>query len=64
MPKRKPKDWRSLPRKPAAERRPRNLKLRLTDAEMAAVQAAAAAAEVTVSAYARRKLLTPPDRTG
>lgn len=55
MPK-KPKpptaiDWRKLPRKPAAQRRSQQIAIRVTQAEHAAITAAAKAADQTLRDY-------------
>ena len=46
---RKKKDWRSLPRKPAAQLRKPAIGIRLTDAEVARLRANAAAAGMNLT---------------
>ena len=48
---RKKKDWRSLPRKPAAQLRKPAIGIRLTDAEAAQLRANAVAAELNLTDY-------------
>lgn len=57
----KPKiDWRKLPRKPAASKRSEQIAIRVTQAEHAAITAAAKAAEQTLRDYMVGRCLTEP----
>lgn len=49
-------DWRSRPRKPAAEKRIVSLNLKLTPAEAAALRAAAERDGITMTAYIVRAI--------
>lgn len=62
MPRKKRKDWRSLPRKPAAALRTANISARVTAAEKREIDRRAKAAELTLRDYiVRRALGHDPD---